>query len=214
MAAAVRRTASETRKPTAQQVVKIARCLPQSTQPRKCATSSELKTTGSFCGFLGSGMSSPRVHFFLGVTMLKEAKRRNSRMYRVGGQLLLVCEIDLKGLNVLGGRRIRRRAKVAYAPTDCTPACLPVMPNESYAHIGITLIWAEMPSTPSTPATGVRAAVQGVPAARLRHRSPSARSADATIKAYARTLARELDLLLVATGRLNGRRPSPPFAPL
>src|SRR5215471_2896780 len=34
-------------------------------------------------------------------------------MYRAGGQLLLVCKVDLIGPNVLGGQSIRRRAEVA-----------------------------------------------------------------------------------------------------
>jgi len=51
------------------QVVRITRCLLQSTQPRKCTTSSGLRTMGSFCGFFGSGMSSPKVQSFLSVIL-------------------------------------------------------------------------------------------------------------------------------------------------
>src|SRR6266702_4189825 len=36
---------------------------------RKCTTSSGLRTTGSFCGFFGSGMSSPKVQSFLSVIL-------------------------------------------------------------------------------------------------------------------------------------------------
>jgi hypothetical protein len=46
----------------------VAVCISQSTQLRKCTTSSGLKTTGSFCGFLGRGISSPKSHSFSSVT--------------------------------------------------------------------------------------------------------------------------------------------------
>src|SRR5260370_14624787 len=51
--------------------------------------------------------------FFLERNPVKETKRRNSCMYRVGGQLPLSREVDLIGPNVLGGQRIRRRAEIA-----------------------------------------------------------------------------------------------------
>src|SRR5215470_8513538 len=43
--------------------------VPVSTQPRKCTTSSGLRTTGSFFGFFGSGIISSKVHRFLSVTL-------------------------------------------------------------------------------------------------------------------------------------------------
>src|SRR5229473_2016116 len=93
-------------------MVKITRCLLQSTHPRKCATSSGLKTTGSFCGFLkGDNLSKGPIPFES--DLVKEAKRGNGGVYRVGGQLPLVCQINLVSADVLGPQRIRRLAEVA-----------------------------------------------------------------------------------------------------
>src|SRR6266404_4514189 len=66
---AVKRTASEMRKPAAQQVVRIAWCLMSLTQPRKWRTSARLRTTGNFLGCLGAGMFAPKFQPLLRVTL-------------------------------------------------------------------------------------------------------------------------------------------------
>ena len=44
------------------------------TQPRNWRTSSGLKTTGSFCGFFGAGITSSKIQFFLRETLYRKRK--------------------------------------------------------------------------------------------------------------------------------------------